>query len=84
MHSIGDYEDIRFIGSLSAYMPFTSSCLMASNFAFCGVRFLSGFYSRDFILEMLSVRYVNIFGFLLLFRPTTFRFLFCFLLGGGG
>jgi hypothetical protein len=26
--------------------------------------FLAGFYSRDFILEMFSMRYVNMFGLL--------------------
>jgi len=44
---------------LSIYMPFTSSSLRVSNFALCGIPFLSGFYSRDFILEMFSMRYVN-------------------------
>jgi len=47
-------------------MPFTSASLMVSNFALCGMLFLAGFYSRDFILEMFSMRYVNIFGFFLL------------------
>jgi NADH-ubiquinone oxidoreductase chain 5 len=69
-HSIGDSQDIRFIGGLSIYMPFTSSSSMVSNFALCGIPFLAGFYSRDFILEMFSMRYVNIFGFFYyLFRP---------------
>jgi NADH-ubiquinone oxidoreductase chain 5 len=40
------------MGSLSVYMPFTSSSLIVSNFALCGMPFLAGFYSRDFILEM--------------------------------
>ena len=48
-------------------MPFTSSSLMVSNFAVCGIPFLAGFYSKNFILEMFSMRYVNIFGFFLLF-----------------
>ena len=28
IHSMGDSQDIRFIGGLSVYMPFTSSSLM--------------------------------------------------------
>ena len=70
IHSIGDSLDIRFICGLSIYMPFTSSSLMVSNFALCGMPFLAGFYSRDFILEMFSMRYVNIFRFFLLFDST--------------
>ena len=38
---------------------FTSSSLMASNFALCGIPFLAEFYSIGFILEMFSVRYVK-------------------------
>nr|AQP29371.1 NADH dehydrogenase subunit 5 [Trinervitermes sp. IND2] len=70
IHSMGDSQDIRFMGSLSVYMPFTSSSLMVSNFALCGMPFLAGFYSKDFILEMFSMSYVNMFGFFLLFVST--------------
>nr|AQP29280.1 NADH dehydrogenase subunit 5 [Silvestritermes heyeri] len=70
IHSMGDSQDIRFMGSLSIYMPFTSSSLMVSNFALCGMPFLAGFYSSDFILEMFSMSYVNMFGFFLLFVST--------------
>nr|YP_009250630.1 NADH dehydrogenase subunit 5 [Heterotermes nr. tenuis COL.4PUERTO]AMX22959.1 NADH dehydrogenase subunit 5 [Heterotermes nr. tenuis COL.4PUERTO] len=70
IHSMGDSQDIRFMGGLSVYMPFTSSCLMVSNFALCGMPFLAGFYSKDFILEMFSMSYINIFGFFLLFAST--------------
>nr|AQP27557.1 NADH dehydrogenase subunit 5 [Hospitalitermes sp. C TB-2017] len=70
IHSMGDSQDIRFMGGLSVYMPFTSSSLMVSNFALCGMPFLAGFYSSDFILEMFSMSYVNMFGFFLLFMST--------------
>nr|YP_009250682.1 NADH dehydrogenase subunit 5 [Heterotermes tenuior]AMX23011.1 NADH dehydrogenase subunit 5 [Heterotermes tenuior] len=70
IHSMGDSQDIRFMGGLSIYMPFTSSCLMVSNFALCGMPFLAGFYSSDFILEMFSMSYLNVFGFFLLFVST--------------
>jgi NADH:ubiquinone oxidoreductase subunit 5 (subunit L)/multisubunit Na+/H+ antiporter MnhA subunit len=36
IRSIGDSQDIRSIGGLSDYIPFTSSSLMVSNFAVCG------------------------------------------------
>ena len=70
IQSIGNSQDIRFMGGLSVYMPFTSSSLMVSNFAVCGMPFLAGFYSKDFILQMFSMRYLNIFGFFLLFVST--------------
>nr|AQP27112.1 NADH dehydrogenase subunit 5 [Anoplotermes group sp. AD TB-2017] len=70
IHSMGDSQDIRFMGGMPIYMPFTSSCLMVSNFALCGMPFLAGFYSSDFILEMFSMGYINVFGFFLLFLST--------------
>jgi NADH-ubiquinone oxidoreductase chain 5 len=67
IHSMEDSQVIHFMGGMSVYMSFTSSCLMVPNFALCGIPFLTGFYSSYFILEMFSMRYVNIFGFCLLF-----------------
>ena len=46
---------------MSVYMPFTSSSLMVSNFALCGMPFLAGFYSMDFILEMFSIDFFLLF-----------------------
>jgi len=48
--------------------------------------FLAGFYSRNFILETFSMRYVNMFGFFLLFVSTgltvcySFRLFYFFML----
>ena len=62
INSIGDSQGIRFMDGLSIYMPLASSSLIVPNFAVCGILLLAGFYSRDFILEMFSMRYVNTFA----------------------
>jgi formate hydrogenlyase subunit 3/multisubunit Na+/H+ antiporter MnhD subunit len=53
------------MGGMSVYINFTSSSLMVSNFAVCGIPILARLYSKNFILEIFSMRYVNIFGFIL-------------------
>nr|YP_010946408.1 NADH dehydrogenase subunit 5 [Haplosymploce aurantiaca]WGO57126.1 NADH dehydrogenase subunit 5 [Haplosymploce aurantiaca] len=70
IHSMKDSQDIRFMGNLCFQMPMTSACLMVSNFALCGMPFLAGFYSKDLILEMVSLSYVNMFGFFLFYFST--------------
>nr|AVN67587.1 NADH dehydrogenase subunit 5 [Blaptica dubia] len=70
IHLMSDSQDIRFMGSLSFQMPLTSSCLMVSNFALCGMPFLAGFYSKDLILEMASMEYMNMFGYFLFYFST--------------
>jgi NADH-ubiquinone oxidoreductase chain 5 len=70
IHVIGDSQDIRFMGGVSFFMPFTSSCLVVSSFALCGMPFLAGFYSKDLILEMVLLGYFNFFGLLLFFLST--------------
>nr|URX52755.1 NADH dehydrogenase subunit 5 [Kalotermes sp.] len=70
IHVMKDSQDIRFMGNLVFQMPFTSICLSVSNFALCGMPFLSGFYSKDLILEMVSLSYINVIGLLLFFVST--------------
>nr|YP_010620909.1 NADH dehydrogenase subunit 5 [Anaplecta omei]WAX39201.1 NADH dehydrogenase subunit 5 [Anaplecta omei] len=70
IHLVGDCQDIRYMGCLSLYMPITSSCMIISNFALCGMPFLAGFYSKDLILEMVGLSYLNIFIFFLFFFST--------------
>lgn len=70
IHNIGDFQDIRIIGGLVYHMPLTSSCFNVANLALCGMPFLAGFYSKDLILEVVSLSYVNIFRFFLFFFST--------------
>nr|UQJ73636.1 NADH dehydrogenase subunit 5 [Pagastia sp. 2XL] len=70
IHNMKNSQDIRFMGALSVHMPFTTSCLNVANLALCGMPFLAGFYSKDLILEVVSLSYVNMFSFFLYFFST--------------
>jgi NADH-ubiquinone oxidoreductase chain 5 len=70
IHNMKDSQDIRFIGGLVISMPLTASCFNLSNLALCGTPFLAGFYSKDLILEIASLSYLNVFSFVLYFFST--------------
>nr|ASY98581.1 NADH dehydrogenase subunit 5 [Camelomantis moultoni] len=70
IHSVKNFQDIRFMGSLSIFMPLTSACFMVSNFALCGMPFLAGFYSKDMILELISISSLNMFMYFMFFFST--------------
>nr|YP_010463416.1 NADH dehydrogenase subunit 5 [Peltoperlopsis sagittata]UUK29392.1 NADH dehydrogenase subunit 5 [Peltoperlopsis sagittata] len=70
IHNMKDSQDIRFMGGLINHMPLTSSCFNLSNLALCGTPFLAGFYSKDLILEIVSLSYLNVFSFFLYFFST--------------
>nr|YP_009515432.1 NADH dehydrogenase subunit 5 [Anopheles splendidus]ART64926.1 NADH dehydrogenase subunit 5 [Anopheles splendidus] len=82
IHNMKNSQDIRIMGSLSMSMPLTCSCFNVANLALCGMPFLAGFYSKDLILEMVSLSYVNIFIFFLFFFSTgltvCYSFRLCF------
>nr|YP_010535253.1 NADH dehydrogenase subunit 5 [Megacopta centronubila]UYA97701.1 NADH dehydrogenase subunit 5 [Megacopta centronubila]UYA97714.1 NADH dehydrogenase subunit 5 [Megacopta centronubila] len=61
IHSMSDSQDIRHMGYVINYLPFTCSCFCISNLSLCGFPFLSGFYSKDLILEYMSSGYFNLF-----------------------
>lgn len=70
IHRIKNSQDIRDIGVLSKFIPFTISCLNISNLALCGIPFLAGFYSKDLILEIVSISSTNILSFFLFYFST--------------
>uniref|UniRef100_UPI00300275AE NADH dehydrogenase subunit 5 n=1 Tax=Arria brevifrons TaxID=2908858 RepID=UPI00300275AE len=70
IHNVMNFQDIRFMGNLSVFMPLTSACFMVSNFALCGMPFLAGFYSKDMILEMISLSNLNMYLYMMYFFST--------------
>nr|YP_010693224.1 NADH dehydrogenase subunit 5 [Bactrocera fulvicauda]WCB99016.1 NADH dehydrogenase subunit 5 [Bactrocera fulvicauda] len=70
IHNMNNSQDIRLMGGLGVYMPLTSGCFNVANLALCGMPFLAGFYSKDLILEIVSLSYINMFSFFLYFFST--------------
>jgi NADH-ubiquinone oxidoreductase chain 5 len=70
IHRIKNSQDIRDIGSLFIFLPFTTSCLNVANMALCGIPFLAGFYSKDLILEVSLLSYLNVISLFLYFFST--------------
>nr|YP_009971741.1 NADH dehydrogenase subunit 5 [Platisus moerosus]QNG56451.1 NADH dehydrogenase subunit 5 [Platisus moerosus] len=67
IHNLNSCQDIRFMGSLVFYLPLTCTFFNISNFALCGLPFLSGFYSKDLIVEVMSMQYLNIFIYMIFY-----------------
>nr|APX39767.1 NADH dehydrogenase subunit 5 [Lachnaia tristigma] len=61
IHSFGDMQDIRYLGGLVNQMPYIVTLFNVCNFSLCGLPFLSGFYSKDLVVEIMSMGYFNIF-----------------------
>jgi len=52
-------QDIRLIINLNFQLPITSSCFVIANISLCALPFLSGFYSKDLIIELLIASSIN-------------------------
>nr|ALO70536.1 NADH deshydrogenase subunit 5 [Euaesthetus ruficapillus] len=87
IHNFNNCQDIRFMGNLSLKMPITCLIFNISNLSLCGFPFLSGFYSKDLILEFYSMNYINIYMYMIFFISTgltasyTFRLIYYTLMG---
>nr|YP_010363441.1 NADH dehydrogenase subunit 5 [Atkinsoniella aurantiaca]UNZ12542.1 NADH dehydrogenase subunit 5 [Atkinsoniella aurantiaca] len=64
---MNDNQDIRMMGSVCIFMPFTTSCFNISSLTLCGIPFLSGFYSKDFLIENMSFNSLNFIIFLMFY-----------------
>nr|UXW93497.1 NADH dehydrogenase subunit 5 [Hymenoptera sp. 4 GYN-2021] len=78
IHNLMDFQDIRFMGSLSSQMPLVSMSFNFSNLALCGFPFLSGFYSKDLILESIFLLNYNFFIMVLFIISTLFTVMYTF------
>lgn len=63
IHSMLDQQDVRRMGMLLKYLPVSYIMILVGSLTIMGIPFLTGFYSKDFILEYVysSNIYLSIF-----------------------
>ena len=52
IHSFADQQDVRRMGGLIKFLPFTYSAMLVGSLSLLATPFLTGFYSKDLILEL--------------------------------
>jgi len=62
IHSFNNEQDIRKLSGLFTRMPFIYAAILIGNIAIIGLPFLSGFYSKDLIIEITYLNAQGIFG----------------------
>jgi NADH-ubiquinone oxidoreductase chain 5 len=52
IHSFGDQQDVRKLGGLIKFLPFTYSAMLVGSLSLLATPWLTGFYSKDLIIEL--------------------------------
>lgn len=67
IHGAEGSQDLRFFGSFIKNFPLTATCINLANLSLCGLPFLSGFYSKDIIVELARQNTWNLFIIIIIF-----------------
>nr|YP_009434320.1 NADH dehydrogenase subunit 5 [Laticauda laticaudata]ASZ83518.1 NADH dehydrogenase subunit 5 [Laticauda laticaudata] len=76
IHNLNNEQDVRNMGGLFKTSPMTASYLTIANLSLMGVPFLSGFYSKDTIIETMMNSHINSWALIIMLTATTLSALY--------
>nr|QDX18097.1 NADH dehydrogenase subunit 5 [Bothriechis nubestris] len=71
IHNLNNEQDLRMMGNLLKTTPMTSSFTIIANFSLMGMPYLSGFYSKDTIIETMTNSNINLWALTITLIATT-------------
>lgn len=60
IHNSRDYQDLRFVGRRAKSLPVTNSFILIASMSLLGVPFMSAFFSKEIILDLLLIENFNL------------------------
>lgn len=63
IHAVSDEQDMRKMGGLIKFIPFTYTMILIGSLSLMGFPYLTGFYSKDLILELTYDKYYIAFAY---------------------
>nr|AXR86032.1 NADH dehydrogenase subunit 5 [Telenomus sp. ZCS-2018] len=78
LHSMNNNQDVRYLGGMSKMLLLTLIYFHCSNLALCGFPFLSGFYSKDLILEYSIFSNLNMLILIMFYISLSFTVIYTF------
>lgn len=76
IHRISEYQDLRIMGQGAKSLPLSIGVFLVANISLCGLPFITGFYSKDLILELIMAGGANLMLFLLALISTSLTTLY--------